>query len=686
MTTTTETEPMNASEKALETFDPRPYTAVLHQYVGMGDLVWHLPYFRAVAATSRDGQVSVIASPTTFARELLVGESCVREVIAFDRRPRRSEKRQGGHAGIPGLFKIARELRVMRFDRIVIFSGHANRGFLAWLAGIPTRIGFGTNWMQRRLLSGGPYIRLYRGASVPVYKDATALAIAHGFCTAPVAPRLTLPEADVEAQRALLATLPRPMYTFAIGSSEIYKQWGAMKFAGLATALARRGCSVVLLGGPGEADMARDILAGIAPPLRRNVVIATSNTIVQSAATLQLADANIGNDTGISNLAAALGRRSYVVLGNRPLLDHDPLMRMLLAPSPLFPGDRRNHALRKSIPVHLEMITVADVLARLESEESPGFEASPSATLTGVSGVGEQRSGAIGTYIDCSDMRLGDRMACAWWAQRRRQRTGQRFGLLDRNRLLREAFDLSEFFPETFQAVTADEVASRPLDQWHQGPLWLTARNEFARCALPGHFESVPDDIVQEAHRLRQTAGDARPRVLLHVLDDAAYNRRRNWNIADTQALIGQLKAEGVNLVVLNPTRGQFIGGYRRLLAEMLASDAFIGGDTGPSHVWSLLCPDKPQIAIHPEDSRDAQRWSIVQRALGLPLPWSSLPLRSPLPVVRMKTAPGLKLEFGKFGVRRVHDSRFSAAEVVASLKAALRGVAAAPAVMSVVA
>ena len=102
--------------------DHRPRTAVLHQFVGMGDLVWHVPYFRAIAATRSEGLVSVIASPTTSARELLGHEPWVREVIDFDRRPRRSEKRHGRHAGVLGLFRMGAELSLHNFERIVLFS------------------------------------------------------------------------------------------------------------------------------------------------------------------------------------------------------------------------------------------------------------------------------------------------------------------------------------------------------------------------------------------------------------------------------------------------------------------------------------------------------------------------------------------------------------------------------------
>ncbi|RZL90885.1 MAG: lipopolysaccharide heptosyltransferase family protein, partial [Variovorax sp.] len=124
--------------------DTRPLTAVLLEPNGMGDLVWHAEYFRCVAAQSRDGQVSVITAPTTMARELLGHEPWVREIIDFDRRPRRSERRRGRHSGLAGLWRFGAELAPRRLERLVLFAHHPSRPLLfAWRAGIRTVLGFG---------------------------------------------------------------------------------------------------------------------------------------------------------------------------------------------------------------------------------------------------------------------------------------------------------------------------------------------------------------------------------------------------------------------------------------------------------------------------------------------------------------------------------------------------------------
>ena len=319
--------------------------------VGIGDLVWHAPYFRQVAAHSADGQVTLFVPPSTQARDLVGHEPWVREVIDFDRHPRRTEGRQGRHRGVLGLWRMGRELRPQGFDRIVLLTNHGNRTLVALVAGIPERLGYGTSWAQRRLLSHGPWIERYRGSAVTAYKDVTAFAIAHGWCDAPIIPRLVVRPDALDRMRTRLAGLPRPLHALCIGASEPYKQWGADNFAALATELARAGHGVLMLGGPAEREMAAAILQRIDTALHPRVAAITDGTVADTVAALSLVQTCLGNDTGAANIAAAVGTPTWVVLGPRPVLDHDPqTLHMIVARSlaDIRPADVARHALAPS--------------------------------------------------------------------------------------------------------------------------------------------------------------------------------------------------------------------------------------------------------------------------------------------------------------------------------------------------
>jgi heptosyltransferase-2 len=314
--------------------DLRPRTAVLMQHTGIGDFVWHVQYFKAIAAQSQAGKVTVIAQPSTLASAFIGGEPWVDAIIDHDHRPRRGDGRSGRHSGLTGMNRMARELQALKLERLVMFSGRASRGLIAGLSGIPQRLGYGYNGLQRLFLTQGPFIKAHTGPDVPAFHEASAFAMAHGFCSRPITPALDVPETMLNAMHARIATMPRPVTALAIGTSEPHKQWGAGNYALLAQALVERGGNVILLGGPGEQALAQEILDAVPLVWRGQIHAITDAPVLGSAALLKLSDACVGNDTGMVNVAAAVSCPTWVLLGDRRPLGHDPQhLHNVLAPT-----------------------------------------------------------------------------------------------------------------------------------------------------------------------------------------------------------------------------------------------------------------------------------------------------------------------------------------------------------------
>jgi len=305
--------------------DSRPHTVVMLQYAGIGDLIWHIQYFKLIAEQSRGGKLTVVAQPSTLTRAFIGKEPWIEEVIDHDHRPRRGENRRGAHAGWSGMKAMAALLKSKGFDRVILFSGRPSRGLIAWLSGIRIRQGFGYRFLQRIFLNSGPYIEGYKGPALAVYPEASRFMVAHGYCAQPLVPRLDPPADQLAAMQARLAHLPKPLYAFAIGTSETHKQWGAQNFADLAVALVDQGCGVMLLGGPAEVKIAKEINALLPERVQHAVTTVVDAPVLGSAAALQIADYCVGNDTGMVNVGAAVGTPSWVIIGSRPTLDQDPV-------------------------------------------------------------------------------------------------------------------------------------------------------------------------------------------------------------------------------------------------------------------------------------------------------------------------------------------------------------------------
>ena len=304
--------------------DRLPRTAVLMRDVGIGDLVWHAPYFQKIATQSDGSRVTLFVPPSTHARDLVGHESWVHDVVDFDRRPRHLERRTGRHSGLRGLLELARQFADRAHERVVIFTPRPlPASFASWWAGVPHRIGFGAP-SQRWLLSRASRFDDYDGPGVAAYWNATALCNTHGWCDGPLVPRLNVRQDALDRMRTALAGVTGPRCALAIGSSETFKQWGTARFAALAESLASHGHGVLLLGGPAERAMAGEILGALPPPLRPRVLAMTDRSVADTVAAMTLVDFCIGNDTGAANIAAAVGTPTWVILGPRPLLLHNP--------------------------------------------------------------------------------------------------------------------------------------------------------------------------------------------------------------------------------------------------------------------------------------------------------------------------------------------------------------------------
>src|SRR5215470_17830752 len=57
--------------------------AVIQVKPGIGDVIWHLPFVRAIAATAPGGRVTFFAPPTSAAKDLLAAEPRVAGTVYF---------------------------------------------------------------------------------------------------------------------------------------------------------------------------------------------------------------------------------------------------------------------------------------------------------------------------------------------------------------------------------------------------------------------------------------------------------------------------------------------------------------------------------------------------------------------------------------------------------------------------
>jgi len=269
-----------------------------------------------------EGHVHVVATPANAA--LLAHHPSVASVIVFDKR--------GADRGLGGLRRVARRLRAVGAARALLAQGSTRTAALAWMAGIPERIGFETSGGRLFTTRRVPYDRTLHQAA-----RLWQLANAPGDRTIPAGlrPSLHPGRAEHDAVDALLAAhgvaAGEQLIALAPGSVWATKRWPS--YADLAAALVQRhtrtDARVVVLGAAGDAALAQAIREaavtarpGAPPPIDATGAL----SLLGSAALLARCAVLVTNDSAPLHLASAMNTPTVAIFGPTvPSLGFGPL-------------------------------------------------------------------------------------------------------------------------------------------------------------------------------------------------------------------------------------------------------------------------------------------------------------------------------------------------------------------------
>lgn len=297
--------------------------AVIQPLPGIGDMIWHLPHIRAIAQWI-GRPVTLVAKPRSAADELFASEQTIEDVLWLDRNP---ERRRGGHDGPGGLLRLIRSLREHRFEAALLMHHSRTLAAAMFAAGIPHRYGYGYG-LDRLFLNRPPYLPPATFTQHP-HEQATDWVKAAGVPLEQTEPSLSISEERRAAARQKLRTRTETFVVFGIGTSEPYKQWGLERYAELADALIDAGCPrIVLAAGTAEIELADAIRQRAGD----RISIAIGWKLGELAALLAEAAYYVGNDTGVMNLAAAAGIRTYGLFGAVPPFHHSSAIVPILPP------------------------------------------------------------------------------------------------------------------------------------------------------------------------------------------------------------------------------------------------------------------------------------------------------------------------------------------------------------------
>jgi heptosyltransferase-2 len=296
---------------------------VIIPYVWIGDFVRCHSVVKLLRDAAPGRAVDMVSS--TLCAPLADYMPGVRKAIVADL-PRR-------RLGLARQFALADALRAERYAQALMMSRKWKAALSPWLAGIPRRTGFAgearfglvndMRWGERklaRMIDRMGALALPKGTSLPAEWPL---------------PELKVPPHDVDAWRLRrgLTGDSRPIVTLSPGAVGVGKAWPPARYAEFACALAADGASVWVLGGPGEAAIAKQVVEAAGARARD----LTGDDLRDAILALAAADLSITNDSGLMHVSAAIGTPTIAIFGPTSPWHQKPLNPLFAIIEP--PGD-----------------------------------------------------------------------------------------------------------------------------------------------------------------------------------------------------------------------------------------------------------------------------------------------------------------------------------------------------------
>jgi heptosyltransferase-2 len=256
----------------------------------VGDAVMSLPALRAIRERFSTARISVLAKP--WVADLYGRESFIDEIILYSgQSPWRT-----GH-----------QLRSRRFDCAILLQNAFEAAWIAWLARIPTRIGYKRDGRQLLLTRA---VNVPKPGQIPRHERFYYLELLRRAGIIPALPEseeIRLGSGAVPSAKRVIGVSPGAAYGTA-------KRWLPERFAEAAGTLATaRGASIALFGSKGE----RELCGEVAQLLNGHQVTnyAGQTTLAQFIDLASGCELFLTNDSGSMHIASALGVPTVAIFG-----------------------------------------------------------------------------------------------------------------------------------------------------------------------------------------------------------------------------------------------------------------------------------------------------------------------------------------------------------------------------------
>ena len=302
----------------------------------IGDAVMTMPALRALKRSHPDARITLLVKP--WVSRLFEKDPNVDEIILYT----------DSYQGLTGKLRLAQEVRKHDFCMAMLLQNAFEAAFIAFLAGIPERIGYSRDGRRLLLTDAVPFDDRARGFHhIEYYLNLVRKA---GFPAKYELPWIYLSIEERLDARNKLKRLRRPVVGInpgaTFGSS---KRWHPSRFAEVAfRVISEMQGSTVIFGGPSETGIADEIerefnkLSGD-PELQTQLLMMAGRTDIRELISLiSECDLLVTNDSGPMHIGYAVRTPVVAIFGSTspehtgPVGRKDVVIRKVLGCAPCF--------------------------------------------------------------------------------------------------------------------------------------------------------------------------------------------------------------------------------------------------------------------------------------------------------------------------------------------------------------
>ncbi len=269
---------------------------ILINKVGLGDCIIHINYIHEISK-KYEKPVSILAKKNTKAKDLFLDDPHVDEVITLDR----LNDNSGNHDGLNGFFKLAKDIKEKKFDKVFIFNSSLRYFLICKFAGIK-------NIAQYPLLKKkGQHI-------VNTAKIFTENELNKIISTQP---KLLISEEKILKARKNISQNHKNII-LGISASGPTKRWGIKNFVKLIEKISKKFSSkFYLAAGKKDQELIDEILNS---NVGSNCISLNNLKINEMLPMIANFNLYCGNDTGFMHISAALDLKTVALFMDSPVL------------------------------------------------------------------------------------------------------------------------------------------------------------------------------------------------------------------------------------------------------------------------------------------------------------------------------------------------------------------------------